>query len=73
MTLTEMRTAIKEAGFPTNIDIDRVDVKREFGAIVGLNLMFENGNVAYVPVAQEEPLPPAEEEEPLPAAEEETS
>ena len=50
MTLTELRALLKAHGYKTTAAIDRVDVKREHGAVVGADVMFTDGTVAYLPV-----------------------
>jgi hypothetical protein len=48
MTLTELRTLLKVHGYATNEPIDRVDLKREHGDVVGAEVMFTSGDVAYL-------------------------
>lgn len=52
MTLTELRALLKAAGHKTTVAIDRFDVKRDHGATVGVDVMFTDGTVAYLPVEQ---------------------
>ena len=50
MTFSELRALLKAHGYKTTAAIDRFDVKREHGAIVGADVMFTDGTVAYLPV-----------------------
>lgn len=50
MTLTELRALLKAHGYKTTAAIDRAGVKREHGVIVGVDVMFTDGTLAYLPV-----------------------
>lgn len=52
MTLTEIRALLKAHGYKTTAAIDRFDVKRGRGAIVGAEVMFTSGEVAYMAIGQ---------------------
>lgn len=49
MTLSEIRKLLIAAGYKTTAEIDRFDVKRAAGAVIGVDIMFSDGNVAYLP------------------------
>ena len=48
MTLTELWTLLKSHGYPTNESVDRIDLRREHGEVVGAEVMFTSGEVAYL-------------------------
>lgn len=50
MKLSEIRALMLKHGYKTNAAIDRVDVKRAAGAVIGVDLMLSDGTVAYLPV-----------------------
>lgn len=50
MTLIELRALIKAHDYKTTAEIDRFDVKRAAGVIIGVDVMFSDGTVAYLPV-----------------------
>ena len=52
MTLTQIRALIKQHGHKTNVAIDRIDVKRAYGAITGVDVMLADGTVAFLPVEE---------------------
>lgn len=49
MTLTEVRAHLKAHGYKAP-QLDRFDVKRAAGQIIGIDVMFTDGAVAYLPV-----------------------
>jgi hypothetical protein len=50
VTLTQIRALLKANGYKTTAEVDRVDVKREHGAVIGIDVMFTDGEVARLPV-----------------------
>jgi hypothetical protein len=52
VTLTQLRALLKAAGYKTTVEVDRFDVKRQHGAIVGVDVMLTDGTTAYLPVEQ---------------------
>jgi hypothetical protein len=50
--LSQIRALLKQHGYKTTAEIDRVDVKREDGKVVGAHVMLTDGRVAYLPVAE---------------------
>ncbi|WFR66625.1 hypothetical protein P9139_18045 [Curtobacterium flaccumfaciens] len=50
MTLTQIRALLKAHGYKTTAEIDRFDVKRTAGQVAGVDVMFTDGAVAYLPV-----------------------
>ncbi|MBT2502992.1 hypothetical protein [Curtobacterium sp. ISL-83] len=50
MTLTEIRNALKAAGYKTNVSLDRVHIKYEFGKVAGIDVTLTDGRVDYLPV-----------------------
>ncbi len=50
MKLAKIRALLTAHGHKTTAEIDRFDVKRSAGTIVGVDVMFSDGNVAYLPV-----------------------
>ena len=53
MTLTRIRALLKQHGHKTTAEIDRIDVKRAFGVPTGIDVMFTDGTVAFLPVTEE--------------------
>ena len=53
MKLSEIRALLKQHGHKTTAEIDRVDVKKAFGTPTGVDVMFTNGTVAFLPVTEE--------------------
>lgn len=51
MKLSEIRALLKANGFKTTDAVDRVDVKRHHGEVVGADVSFADGRVAYLTVA----------------------
>jgi hypothetical protein len=49
MKLSEIRASLLKQGHKTNAEIDRFDVKRAAGAVIGVDVMFTDGTVAYLP------------------------
>jgi hypothetical protein len=56
MKLSEIRALLKRHGHKTTAEIDRFDVKREYGKVIGAHVMFTDGTVAYLPVTEEAAL-----------------
>lgn len=54
MKLSQIRALLKHYGFKTTAELDRVDVKRENGKVVGAHVMLTDGRVAYLPVTEPE-------------------
>lgn len=52
MTLAQIRALLKQHGHKTNVEIDRVDVKRAYGAITGVDVMLADGTVTFLPVEE---------------------
>lgn len=52
MTLTEIRALLRARGYKSTVAIDRFDVKRDHGAVTGVEVMFTDGTVAYLSVEQ---------------------
>ncbi|WP_242089231.1 hypothetical protein [Curtobacterium sp. DN_7.5] len=50
MTLTQLRALLKAAGYKSNVEVDRFDVKRAASEVVGVDVMFTDGRVEYVPL-----------------------
>lgn len=50
MTLRAIRALIKARGYRTAAEIDRFDVKRAVGEVIGVDVMFTDGTVAYLPI-----------------------
>ncbi len=50
MKLSEIRALLKANGYTTTAQLDRFDVKRAAGAVIGVDVMFTDGTVAYLPV-----------------------
>jgi len=53
MKLSEIRALLKQHGHKTTAEIDRVDVKKAFGTPTGVDVMFTDGTVAFLPVTEE--------------------
>ena len=52
MNLTQIRALLKQHGHKTNAEIDRIDVKRAYGAITGVDVMLSDGTVTFLPVEE---------------------
>lgn len=50
MKLSEIRALLKANGHATTARLDRVDVKRAAGEIIGVDVMLTDGTVAYLSV-----------------------
>lgn len=50
MKLTEIRALLKAHGYNTTAPLDRFDVKRAVGEVIGVDVMFTDGTVAYLPI-----------------------
>lgn len=50
MKLSAIRALLKQHGLGTNAEVDRIDVKRAAGAIIGVDVMLTDGTVTYLPV-----------------------
>lgn len=50
MRVCAIRALLKQHGHKTTAEIDRFDVKRAAGVIIGVDVMFTDGTVAYLPV-----------------------
>lgn len=50
MKFSEIRALLLKNGHRTTAEIDRFDVKRAAGAVIGVDIMFSDGTVAYLPV-----------------------
>jgi len=48
--LSEIRALLLKHGHKTTAEIDRFDVKRAAGAVIGVDLMLADGTVTYLPV-----------------------
>ena len=48
--LSEIRALLKKHGHKTTAEIDRFDVKRAFGDIISVDVMFTDGTIASLPV-----------------------
>ncbi|MFJ3385609.1 MULTISPECIES: hypothetical protein [unclassified Curtobacterium] len=51
MNLSELRALLKAHGYKTTAAIDRIDVKRSSGAVVGVDVMLTDGQVVYLAVS----------------------
>ncbi|MBF4597190.1 hypothetical protein ITJ50_00850 [Curtobacterium sp. VKM Ac-2889] len=51
MTLTKIRALLSANGYKTTLEIDRFDVKRAAGAVIGVDIMLTDGTVTYLPTA----------------------
>ncbi len=49
MKLSDIRALLKQHGYNTTAEIDRFDVKRAAGAVIGVDLMLSDGTVTYLP------------------------
>ena len=52
MTLAKIRALLKQHGYKTNAEVDRIDVKRAYGAITGVDVMLADGTVTFLPVEE---------------------
>jgi hypothetical protein len=52
MTLARIRALLKQHGHKTNAEVDRIDVKRAYGVITGVDVMLADGTVAFLPVEE---------------------
>lgn len=50
MKPSEIRALLLKHGHKATAEIDRFDVKRADGAVIGVDLMLSNGTVAYLAV-----------------------
>ncbi|WP_175472459.1 hypothetical protein [Curtobacterium sp. MCBA15_009] len=50
MKLSELRALLTASGVKTTAGIDRFDVKRAAGVVIGVDVMFTDGTVTYLPV-----------------------
>ena len=50
MKLSAIRALLKLHGHKTTAEIDRFDVKRAAGVVIGVDIMFTDGTVAYLSV-----------------------
>ncbi|UXZ57076.1 hypothetical protein [Curtobacterium sp. Arg-1] len=50
MKLSEIRALLKANGYKTTAEVDRFDVKRTAGKVIGVDVMLTDGTVAYLPV-----------------------
>lgn len=50
MKLSDLRALLKRAGIKTTESIDRLDVKRAAGEVIGVDVMLTDGTVTYLPV-----------------------
>jgi hypothetical protein len=50
VTLTQIRALLKQHGYKSTAELDRFDVKRIAGQVIGVDVMLTDGTVAYVPV-----------------------
>jgi hypothetical protein len=48
--LCDIRSLLKANCITTTAEIDRFDVKRAAGSVIGVDVMFTDGTVAYLPV-----------------------
>lgn len=48
MTLPQLRAVLKAAGYKSTVEIDRFDVKRAAGDIIGVDVMLTDGRVDYL-------------------------
>lgn len=51
MKLSEIRALMLKHGHKTTAEIDRFDVKRAAGSVIGVDVMFTDGTVASLPLA----------------------
>lgn len=52
MNLTQIRALLNQHGHKTNAEIDRIDVKRAYGTIIGVDVMLADGRVTFLPVEE---------------------
>lgn len=50
MTLAKIRALLTAHGHKATAEIDRFDVKRAAGTVIGVDLMLSDGTVTYLPV-----------------------
>ncbi|MCM3521767.1 hypothetical protein [Curtobacterium sp. P97] len=50
MKLSAIRALLKQHGHKTTAEIDRFDVKRAAGEVIGVDVMLTDGTLAYLPV-----------------------
>lgn len=50
MKLSAIRALLKQHGHKTTPEIDRFDVKRAAGEVIGVDVMLADGTIAYLPV-----------------------
>lgn len=50
MKLSEIRAALKDAGYQANASVDRISVKYEHGKVAGIDVMLTDGGLAYIPI-----------------------
>lgn len=50
MKLAAIRALLKQHGHKTTAEIDRFDVKRAAGEIIGVDVMLTDGTIAYLTV-----------------------
>jgi hypothetical protein len=48
--LSAIRALLKQHGHKTTAEIDRFDVKRAAGEVIGVDVMLTDGTLAYLPV-----------------------
>lgn len=53
MNLSQIRALLKQHGHKTTAGIDRFDVKRAFGKATGVDVMFTDGTVTFLPLPEE--------------------
>ncbi len=52
MTFSEIRALLLKLGHKATTEIDRFDVKRAAGAVIGVDVMFTEGTVTFLPVEE---------------------
>lgn len=52
MTLAEIRALLRQHGHESNVEIDRIDVKRAYGVITGVDVMLADGTIAFLAIEQ---------------------
>lgn len=57
MNLTELRALLIANAIEPSSSIDRIDVKRAYGDVTGVDLMLTDGTVAYLPLRNDAPTP----------------
>lgn len=50
MKLSAIRALLRQHGYKSTVEVDRVDVKRAAGEVVGVDVMFSDGAVGFLPV-----------------------